>query len=216
MFKKYIAFIAVFILASCGYAVDSTIQEVTFVTPGAYNARCDVYAHDFHYRVNPPETIAITRAREDLEITCLAPGNRRREITIDTKINDTMALNIFNGILPGALWDGASGALYKYPSYIEIDFRHIPAKLEEVPAQNNPDIRQPESYRLEEFNSSSPRLNSDRDVDAPLRRVQSTVQEPQVQSQVIETPYVPEGDSGVVETIDYSGSKSDPDPVAGE
>ncbi len=210
IFKKYFALAAVLVLSSCAYAIDGSIQDVTFVTPGAHGARCDVYANNFHFRVNPPETISLPRSKEDLRINCLAPGNREREVIIETAISNTSRWNALNGVLPGTLWDRASGALFAYPSYIEIDFRHIEVKPGPMPAHDNPDIKQLDNRRLEEFSHSSPRLNSDRAVEVPpLIKTQRgrgvDVLNPSINYNSLESEPAP----------DYSGSKSSPIPLTG-
>ena len=178
MFKKSLAFGAVFILSSCAYSIDSTIQEVTFVTPGAFGVKCDVYAQDFHHQVRPPQTINIGRGYKSLDIKCAAPGNRRKEVTIEAKLSKTSAWNVFNGVIPGALWDGASGALFTYPPYIEIDFTNVPVKRADVPRHNNPDIIPPHAHQLEEIKPSVEPLRSDSPVEPleKIRREPSSVQ----------------------------------------
>ena len=57
--------------------------------------------------------------------------------------------------------------MFDYPGVVTIDFTGIPITDPEPPAQNAPDIRQPEEYTLEEFLPGSPRLNSDKNA-APV------------------------------------------------
>lgn len=148
-------------LASCAYAIDSHIQDVKIVTPGAHGSVCYAYVDGLRYRAHPPSTINITNSREDLIVDCLAPGNRRKKVVIEARINDNTFLNAGNAGV-GVPWDALSGAAYKYPDIVEIDFTNAEVQPEPPPAQNAPDIKQPEEYMLEEFLPAQPVLNSDR------------------------------------------------------
>ncbi len=148
------------LLSGCAYLKNDTIQELTVLTPGAQNTLCFVYVDKLKYKFRPPQTQTIIRSNKDLIIDCLAPGNRRREVMIVPKISGAAYENVLN-VGVGALWDKASSAAYSYPHTVEIDFTHMPLSAEPLPAHNNPDIRQPEDYRLEEFLPSTPRLNED-------------------------------------------------------
>lgn len=148
------------LLAGCSYALDKSTQEIEIVTPGAQDALCYMYVDDIRYRVYPPQKIIIPKSREDLVIDCMAPGNRRNKVFIEADYADNAGLNVLNGGV-GALWDATSGALYQYPPRVEVSFVYTPEKPWPLPAQNNPDIRQPEDYPLEEFRPGKPRMNDD-------------------------------------------------------
>ncbi len=156
-------------LGACSYAIDESIQDITLKTPGAHDAVCYVYVDGLRYRMRPPQTLNISKSGEDLEIDCLAPGNRRRKVYIEPAIEDSFYANAVTGMVPGGAWDFASKAMYAYPDVIEVSFVGIPTKPEDLPAQNNPDIKQPEEYDLEEFSPGDPRLNEDR--NAPVVEV---------------------------------------------
>lgn len=149
-------------LASCAHMLEDQIQELTVVTPGAQDSICYVYVDKTKYRFRPPDTMTIVKSKEDLIVDCLAPGNRRKKVVIQPTISKVAALNAANGVVPGTSWDMLSGAINNYPELVEVDFTNTPTKPEDLPAQNNPDIKQPEEYRLEEFKAGLPRLNSDR------------------------------------------------------
>ncbi len=155
----------------CAYLTDTANQDVTLLTPGAKNAKCYVYVERVKYKFNPPETVNIFNSKEDLEIDCLAPGNRRKKISVPATIAKSTTGNVVTGVVPGAAWDYLSGAMFRYPDIIEVDFTGVPVTPEALPAQNNPDIVQPEAYYLEEFSPSRPRMNDDRYIPPPeLRR----------------------------------------------
>ncbi|MFK7839113.1 MAG: hypothetical protein AB8B83_02180 [Bdellovibrionales bacterium] len=161
MFKKILPFGALAILSGCSYAVDTAVQDIMLRTPGAEGAVCNMFIDGVRYRVHPPQTTSIFRSEKDLIIDCMAPGNRRKKVVIETQYADSAVGNVLNAGA-GVAWDYASGALFKYPDVVEISFIGIDKGPALIPAQNKPDIRQPEDYDLEEFRPSSPRLNSDK------------------------------------------------------
>ena len=162
-FKKAYYLVPLIALGACAYALDGTSQNVKFITPGAYNAACNVYVEGLKYRVKPPKVVSLYKAKEDLIVDCLAPGGRRKIVNITPEIEVSTAWNAANAGV-GLPWDYASGALFRYPDVIEIDFTGEPISDPPLPAQNSPDIRQPEEYLLEEFSPSEPILNNDRNV----------------------------------------------------
>ena len=171
MFSRFSVFLAVPLLFGCAYTLETAVQDLRIETPGAKDAVCYAYVDGFRYRFHAPETLSIGKTHKDLIIDCLAPGNRRKGVTIPPEITKIMATNIANGFVPGATWDVVSGAAFKFPGVLEIDFTDIPLSAEKLPAHNNPDIRQPEDYDLEEFLPGDPRLNSDRHIKSvPLEK----------------------------------------------
>ena len=161
MRKTLLSLSTLAIASGCAYPLDPSVQNITIKTPGAEGTVCMMYVDKVKYRVHPPQTISIFTTEHDLILDCLAPGNRRKKIEIEPTISDKAIGNITNAGV-GYAWDYASGALYNYPEVVEVSFIGMPVGPAFVPAQNNPDIRPPEDYLLEEFKPSQPRLNSDR------------------------------------------------------
>lgn len=157
-FQKIILFVPVLMLGACGYAIESSNQDITFLTPEAMNARCDVYVDSLKYQVYPPQTRNIKKSEKDMIIRCSAPGNRVSEMTVPSKIS-TRAIW---GTPVGIAWDYASDSLFSYPDVIAIDFTGEEVRPNSPPQHNNSDIKQPEEYDLEEFLPNEPRLNSDK------------------------------------------------------
>ncbi len=157
----------VLLLGSCAYAVESSNQYITFLTPDAQDAKCYVYVDKLKYQVFPPQSINIKKSPKDMEITCNAPGNRMVETSVPAQMSKRAAW----GGPAGMAWDYASNSLFYYPSVIAIDFSHEELKPNKLPRHNNSDIRQPESYDLEEFRPAQPRLNSDKEkINLPILR----------------------------------------------
>lgn len=171
MSKKYFVLIPLIMASACAYTLEGQMQDLTIRTPGAYDAVCDVYANKIRYKFYPPQTRKVTKSDEDLIIDCKAPGGRDRKVVIEPVISKVAPANAVNGLVPGTMWDYASGALFTYPEVVEVDFRNMLVKPMRPPTHNNPDIKQPEEYELEEFKAGSPRMNSDRyEKEIPLKR----------------------------------------------
>ena len=161
MFFRLLSLSSLIVLASCAYAVEKHIQDVRIETPGAENAVCYMYVEGMRYKVRPPQTVNISKSREDLTIDCLAPGNRRHKVVIKPQISGLAKAEA--PLVAPLLWDLASASAHKYPEVITVDFTYTPVRPEDLPAQNRPDVKQPEEYPLEEFLPGRPRLNSDGD-----------------------------------------------------
>ena len=155
------------ILGACGYAVDSSNQDITFVSPNAQDAKCFVVVNKRKYQVFPPQTLNIKKSPKDMIISCDAPGNRHVEITVPAKF-ETRAVW---GTPAGMAWDYASQSLHYYPDLIAIDFSQEEVTPNALPIHNNDDVIQPEEHDLEEFVPSQPMLNKDKDhIHTPLER----------------------------------------------
>ena len=162
MLKRLAIFSLVFLLNGCAFIQERSIQDITVETPGARNALCYAYVDGLKHKISPPQTIEIAKSKEDLVIYCLAPVNRRREVVIHPEDTHTIYGNAATGFLPGMALDALSGASWRYPAFVQVDFTGAPLVPEALPPHNSPDIRQPEDYDLEEFRPGTMRLNSDR------------------------------------------------------
>ena len=160
MRSKFLTLSSIALLSGCAYALDSQTQEIMFVTPGANDAVCFAYIDGLKYKVNPPESTIVSKSDESMKVDCRAPGNRQQMVVIEPGYSKNAGWNVANAGV-GLPWDYLSQSMYAYPDTIEIDFTNVPLLPESLPAQNNPDIKQPEEYPLEEFTPASPRLNSD-------------------------------------------------------
>jgi len=167
LLNKFLLFSVVFGLGGCGYTVESSNQYIMFLTPGAENARCEVYVDKIKYVIYPSEERNIKKSENDMRVVCHAPGNRMVEVDIPASFTKRA---IWGGPV-GVAWDYASKSLYHYPSVIAVDFSLEETKSNSLPQHNSPDIRQPESYDLDEILPNEPRLNSDRyRVNSPMER----------------------------------------------
>lgn len=145
-------------LSACATYTEGSQQQITFETPSAENAVCEVRTgvNELVYRVRPPQTVWVKKSRKDMKIICEAPGNRIAEQTVKSTLSSTTFGNVANGILPGVVYDGESGAMFKYPDLIQIDFAGITAKMNPMPDYHNLDGLQPVN-EVEDYGPSVPK-----------------------------------------------------------
>lgn len=160
-FRKIFLFAIPLGLCACAFMLEGPMRPVQIVTPGAQGAVCNVYANQLRFKVRPPEIIRLPQSRKDLKLDCRAPGNRRKKIMIDPDLSVYGFFNIATAGF-GLAWDILSGAMFIYPRVIEVDFTDVGIRDMALPAHNNPDIKQPEEYELEEFLPGYPVLNKDK------------------------------------------------------
>lgn len=150
---------SVFLVGACAYTTKASHQDITFLSLDAQDAKCLVYVNKVKYQVWPPQTINIKKSSKTMKVECHAPGNRNLMI----EVAPSMEKVALWGTPIGVAWDYASQSLFSYPSVIAIDFSQQTLRPFMPPKHNNKDIRQPESYDLEEFLPKEQRLNSDKD-----------------------------------------------------
>lgn len=153
--------LSVFGLSSCSTMIDNAMQDVAIETPGALDAQCIINLDEMRYSVRPPQTVTIRKTKGPMRVSCTAPGNRRKEVTVEASIPESAMLNVGNAILPGLVFDKHTGALYEYPSTVIIDFQAIPYQPDSMPQYHNPDIAPPQDQPLEYMGPSNPDLPSD-------------------------------------------------------
>ena len=156
-------------LTGCATITEGSQQPIAFETPGATNALCDIQigSDDYSYSVRPPQTIWIRKGRGDMKITCEAPAHRVVLKTVPSKPTGAALLNVMNGAVPGAVVDADSGALYKYPDVISIDFTGVKPTASAYPAYHNSDTLGPSDVNgIESYESDNPALQGDRALAA--------------------------------------------------
>ena len=151
------------LLASCSTAMEGATQQVSFKTIGADDALCNIQtgSHDYRYDVRPPQSLWIQKSRKPMFISCTAPGNRVQNITVESTVAGTTYLNTLNAGL-GAGWDAESGAMYKYPEEIVIDFSGVPTKEQALPSYMNNGALDAKTQGIEYMGPESPALDEDK------------------------------------------------------
>lgn len=151
-------------LAACSTAIEGSQQQVSFKTLGALDAVCEVKAgqEGMVYTVRPPQTIWVNKSMDDLNISCNAPGNRNVTKVVESDIAATTFLNPLTGLVPGLAHDGSSGAMFKYPKEIEVDFTDVMAKSNPLPTYHNLDTLDPEKEAgVEDYGPDTPKASDD-------------------------------------------------------
>lgn len=162
MLFRLLTLTSVIALSGCAYFAETQLQDIRIETPGAENAVCYMYVDGMRYKVRPPQTINVTKSLRDLTVDCLAPGNRRHKVVIKPVLSDYALAEA--PLLAPLIYDVAAASSHKYPDIITVDFTYTPVRPEDLPAQNRPDVKQPEEYPLEEILPGRPKMNSDGDA----------------------------------------------------
>lgn len=150
------------VLASCATAIEGSTQQISFKAVGADDARCNIEigANEYTYEVNPPQSIWVQKSRRPMFVICNAPGNRTQNVTVMSEVAGYTFGNVLSGGL-GAAWDGASGAMYKYPDEVIIDFSAVPAKDQYLPSYENNGALDPRKQGIEDMGPETPAVSDD-------------------------------------------------------
>lgn len=151
---------ALVLLASCSSAFTGETQKVTVETPGARDSKCILNNGEIPYTAYPPQTITISRRAPVLEVTCHAYGNRDKTIQVEAENPDSYYLNVLNGGI-GAVADRVSGAMYRYPEKIVVDFTDEKPRPYPLPDYHLGYLENPAVAGLEEFRAGNPALLRD-------------------------------------------------------
>ncbi|HOO51822.1 MAG TPA: hypothetical protein PLK94_11095, partial [Alphaproteobacteria bacterium] len=74
----------------------------------------------------------------------------------------TTFLNVFNGIIPGSTYDADTGAMFKFPPTIQVDFMGVEAKSTPMPNYHNTDGLDPKiAATIENFGHDTPATSTD-------------------------------------------------------
>ncbi len=150
------------LLASCSTLTNGSSQQVSFKSVGADDAFCDVLigANDYKYTVRPPQSLWVQRSRKPMFITCTAPGNRTKNVMIESGIANSSYLNSVTAGTTLA-WDAATGAMYAYPEEIVIDFSSALAKDQPLPSYENKGALDSKAQTIEYMGQDTPALPTD-------------------------------------------------------
>lgn len=162
MTRFILSFCAVFLLASCATILDRSTQEMHVETPGAEGAMCYLKRPGMLQKVYPPQTVRLTKTSDDMEVRCLALGNREKTVMVEAMMSSNVMLNISNGFILGALYDYDTGALFKYPEVVRVDFTGTEANAMPLPDYHKMLLKNPMLQDMEEFRPGKSALQRDR------------------------------------------------------
>jgi hypothetical protein len=150
-------------IVSCSTLVDGSTQQVNFTTTGADNAVCEVIIGEdsFRYRIYPPQKAWVQKSSGPMTVNCSAPGNRMASKTVESKVDSTSYGNLLTLGTTYAI-DGASGAMYRYPDSVDIDFTNSQTRLNPLPSYENYGAIDTKSIGIEYMGPDTPALPSDK------------------------------------------------------
>lgn len=125
--KKYYLLISLQILfiSGCASVTGSTTQNISVQTRApdgkeVKEAQCDLINKKGTYFLTSPGTISISRANDDLIVTCRKEGYENGRAGVVSNIKGSMFGNILLGGGIGAIIDHNNGSAYEYPSFVQI------------------------------------------------------------------------------------------------
>jgi len=155
------------VLAGCSTIIDKPSQEITIETSGTEGALCFLERPGYRTRVWAPKTLTITKSPDPLEVTCRAPGYRERKVVAEPKVARSYFANIANGMVPGALVDYETAAMFVYPEKIVVDFSGVKPQAMPAPEYQRTLAENPEIMGMEEFRPGQSALQRDRYSTTP-------------------------------------------------
>lgn len=118
---------AILLLAGCNTYVQKTHQRVTVRTPGIENAHCTLTTKTNRYDVMTPREAVVERSQQPLTVVCEKTGYDPASVIVKPRIYTPGApANVFNGIVPGVVYDIASDSVYDYPGLILVMMNRTP------------------------------------------------------------------------------------------
>ena len=169
--------LAVFLLSACSSMTDGATQEITIETPGTDGAVCVLDRPGHTMRVWAPKTVRITKTADPMTVTCRAPGNREKTVVLQPDIPTSFYVNLANGLLPGAVYDYNTGAMYQYPEKVVIDFSDMRPQKMPLPDYQRVLDENPDVFDMEEWRPGIPAMQRDRDYIEPVLKTRRTDQE---------------------------------------
>jgi len=118
--KLIFIFFLIPLVNNCASIVQGSDQVITIETPNCPGATCRLTNNDGTYYINKtPGTITINKSRSELMVSCYidSPSNAKLTSSSSKVENMTFGNILIGGIIGGGV-DMATGAAYKYPSYI--------------------------------------------------------------------------------------------------
>ena len=106
------------LFVNCASITQGNNQIITIDTPNCPGATCRLTNNDGTYFVNKtPGTVSINKSRSALNVTCYK-GDERSSFGTDSNLENMAWGNILIGGIIGAGVDMATGAAYKYPTFV--------------------------------------------------------------------------------------------------
>jgi len=121
MYRFFVILSALAVLSGCSLMPNSTLQTVEVVTPGVIGAECILKSPEYKFVMITPDDVLLERHKHDYTITCTKQGYRDAVVRLPAVMPEQ---NRWKAVRKLGL-DFASGAVYEYPSYIEIEMEEV-------------------------------------------------------------------------------------------
>lgn len=164
VYKIATGLLVVSFLTCCTSYKKGTVQEISIHTAGIDAVDCMLETKDHRYNIIAPGIIKVDRSPEEIKITCMKAGyvDKIKYIRSVMMIKDVHE-NVFNGYLPGTLYDVATNSVYNYPDMVMMDMKLDPNRIrygqnkEEyvLPKKDVPIRIAPKKQTKEEINDSN-------------------------------------------------------------
>lgn len=161
MVRLFAVLVSVFLLSACATATEKPMQDLKVELVGTGEALCDITQPGRRYRVYAPSTVRIVKSSDPIHVKCNAPANRVLEQDLEPVVTDAIMANVTNGVAPGLLWDHFTGAMYKYPDKVVMDFSNIEPRDYPLPDYQMVIDRNPYIQGMEMFRPGKAALLSD-------------------------------------------------------
>ena len=131
-----LAFTAGVAVAGCSTLAMGTSQEIVVLTPDADHATCTVSEQSGGVvaSVTTPGVVRLSRSRKAVQLNCRNERYQAATVTIRSKFASASMVQVPVGYLV----DGASGAMWEYPSKVVVAMTPTTASVPESVADSRP------------------------------------------------------------------------------
>ena len=175
--------LSLLLLSGCSTIKDKATQKITILAPGTGGTLCFLERPGFRERIWTPKTVDITKSKDTINFTCIAPGNREERFAVKPTVNKSVYGNVATLGL-GALYDYQTGAMFEYPDKVIVDFSGVKPTTQPLPEYQQLLADNPDLAGVEEFRPGNAMLM--RDTGAAQRLQPRTGNDQQSQAEDVE------------------------------
>jgi len=126
--RGVLIFCALLSFTGCATYTNKQTQKIEIRTSGVDNVNCYISNSTFQYELIAPGKIAVARTSEDYDVICSKAGyyEVHEKIRPQTMIGKATVGNVYNGVLPGLLYDIASNSMNEFPDMVMLKMERDP------------------------------------------------------------------------------------------
>jgi hypothetical protein len=121
-----IAATAAFAVTGCASIITGTTQSIAITTPPTTRAECTLTSPRGTWTVTTPNTIALEKSKNDIQVLCTKPGFEDAAAVIPADFQGWTIGNVLIGGLIGLGVDAATGAIHEYPNAFQVQMKALP------------------------------------------------------------------------------------------